>query len=251
MQTRGFFRNAVLLAVLSAMLPIGTGSAKASGDFAPLYILVKRQSATIDRILPYVERQDIPKLAFLKQTSRKLLESIIARGQANMETLQNLQEMLIAYRFSVNVFQTVRTVRTSQYIEDLQSVTRQISDLSGFDQSPYTKITFGVFQRLRVLTLSLTELPIQQTLAEKLRDLQPQIGRVLAAASQGDHRLTLQAGEECLAKIVALYPAFNEISISDMAFNSVMEIQGIGEFYADFIKADDPLDPRKTQGDGK
>ena len=219
----------------------------ADGDLRTVPTLARRQASMIAQIEPYVERVDQPKIQFLRQVSNRLLESVRLQGASHVETMQRIQEAVIAYRFSKETFKSIYTEKTAEWIEELQKSAREMALTSGFDQSLYTKITASAFRQLRELTMTLTKLKLPDGLSERLLALQTPIGHVLATAQNGDTRKTLEAGEACLREIVKLYPEFNQISISDSAFNSVMEIQGIGEFYADFIRADDLTNPTPKQ----
>ena len=200
--------------------------------------LLLRQSALIKAVTPYVEREDLPRLLALRQLATRAHQTMTTQGAANMLTMQRLQELVIGFRFSKDLFRQISTVKTAQHVMEIQSISQQITDMTGFDKSPYTQITASVFGQIHKLTQDLIDLPLPESLAAKIRVLTPKLGRLLALAGQGDHPQTFRLATELLAAFRALYSEFDQIMAGQAAFHIVLEIQGLTEYYAEFARSD-------------
>jgi hypothetical protein len=222
---------AALAATIAAALAPVTSLAAPSRSVTAL---LNREIRLIEVISPFVERIDLPALLVLKRSAAGTLESIKTHGAAHMQTMQGLQEHVIQYRFSRSLLEQIRAGHTAKWLADLQKTAQDVAATTGFDESPYTRITLSVFTRIKDLLAEILKLPVPDELRAQIVSQRPELGRLLSKASEGDHAETFEAAAEMQKRIEALYPAFNAISIGNAAFNHVLEIQGLNEFYTRF-----------------
>ncbi|OFZ20013.1 MAG: hypothetical protein A2X94_11670 [Bdellovibrionales bacterium GWB1_55_8] len=235
---RRSFLNLGILATLLVAAPAFAAPEAPGRPATSLAGLLLRQSALIKTVTPYVEREDLPRLLALKQLATRAHDVMRTYGSANMLTMQRLQELVIGFRFSKDLFRQISTAKTAQQLIEIQTISQQITDMTGFDKSPYTQITASVFGQIHKLTRDLMDLPLPDSLASRFHALTPKLGRLLALAGQGDHPQTFRLATELLGSLRALYPEFDQIMAGQAAFHIVLEIQGLTEYYAEFARSD-------------
>jgi hypothetical protein len=199
---------------------------------------LNRELELIEQITPYVERLDLARLDFLKRKILAVRGAIEAKGLAHMATITAYQELIVSFRYSVAFFRQIRTTVTENGIAELLKINDTIIAARGFDDTPYTKITAGVFDQIHKLVLQLGEGPLlSEGLKAKVNELIVPIGRAIAEGrAEGDRPETFQAGTVAYCKILSLYPDFDRVQRSDAGFDVVLEIQGLSEFYAEFAQ---------------
>jgi hypothetical protein len=82
------------------------------------------------------------------------------------------------------------------------------------------------------------DLALAPALKNQLRALWMPIGEVIAIAEQGDRPKTFEKAVPMIRQMRALYPLFDAISTSQAGFPTVLELQGLTEFYAEFAQVD-------------
>lgn len=197
-----------------------------------------REVKLLSDIEKYVERIDLARLFVLKKSAQNVSDSIAQVGFSNMATMRKYQELIVAYRFSMAFFQQIESDDTKDDIAELLRINDAISTARGFDDSPYTQITASVFTQMHKLVLQLTDggPALPEELKQKLSELKAPLGNLIAIAKEGDRPKTFEAAVPVYHKIEALYPEFNQVMSSHAAFNLVLEIQGLNEFYAEFAQ---------------
>lgn len=237
----------VMKAFLTAALIMLAFQLGAKASDAPPSLTLKskltRQLYLINSVLPYVERIDLNRAIALKQFTQRVFDSMKKEGMTNMITMQRLQELVICFRFSKDLFRQIETPKTSKAIEELQKLGSEIASITGFDKSPYTQITLSVFTQIHELLGQLLSLPIPDALKLKIKALNPSLGSLIASASLGDHAETFAQAKAVLSQLIALNPDFNDISFSHEAFYPVLEIQGLAEFYSQFSRLSYEMGP--------
>ena len=200
-----------------------------------------RQVQLIESIEPYVERPDLARLYVLRSASQSVLASIEKNGLANKSTFGEFQKLIVAYRFSIAFFRQIETERSREWIVELLKINDDISKVHGFDDSPYTQITLGVYTQMDKLLAQLNTLPISDALKVTLANVKPVLGEVLAMAKakEGDRRTVYPVAEKAYIAVKELYPEFAKIAASDRAFEITLEIQGLNEFYGEFAEFED------------
>jgi hypothetical protein len=109
----------------------------------------------------------------------------------------------------------------------------------GFDDSAYTKIALATFTQVHKLFLELMNVVSDENLKQQIANVIPDVGRIQGKSKLGDRReTTLNPSIPVVQKIRALYPAFNRVSRQDQAFDIVVNIQGLIEFYAEYAEAE-------------
>ena len=208
-------------------------------DEATARQLLQRQIELITQLEPYTERVDLGRLHLLRKAAEGVLTRIQEKGLANMVTMQSYQNLIVMYRYSIAFFRQIKTEKTQAVIEELLQINDQIVKDRGFDDSPYTKLTASVFSQMHKLILQLIDLSsLPDPLKEKLNDLKAPIGQVIAIAEQGDRPRAFESAIALYEKVKELYPDFNAIAASDVAFDITLEIQGLNEFYAEYAQVD-------------
>src|SRR5262249_9934481 len=80
------------------------------------------------------------------------------------------------------------------------------------------------------------------TLSSEMRRLMDAFTKPLAdaivTAGQGDRPLTFAAGRIVYDAVAALYPTLDEIERSSSAFETIVEIEGLNEFYREHAQID-------------
>ncbi len=214
-----------------------------SGGFADEISTAKTQLQTqlslIKQITPFVERHFKARLQLLKQRTTATLQLVEEKGIAHRQTDLAYQNLIVSYLYSVAFFREIETDVSVEWIKELLQITEQIKKSRGYDEdSPYTQITYTVFNQIHQLIHQLkNNNALSEELNQKLQALVPELGKLLAIAKQGgDRPNTFEAARPLYDSIVALYPEFNKILQSNTVFNVVLEIQGLTEFYAEYAQ---------------
>lgn len=210
------------------------------------------QIQQLDAIAPYVERTDYSRLLVIRKSVEQVIQSMednVASGlkEVTFQTLRLIQNVIVQYRFSQVYFGwSEPKAVTSIYVEAVAANIDQLKILSdtivkefGFDDSPYTQITANTFRQMQRLLQQLETLPLEQKFKDQLRALWPGIGEVIAIAEQGDRPKTFEKAIPMVDELKKLYPLFNQVSAVDAAFEMVMELQGLNEFYAEFAQIEE------------
>jgi len=187
-----------------------------------------------------VERLDFARLRLIETNVRVTLDSLNQNGLAHARTIRNFQQMIITFRYSSAFFTQIETDETGRQIKELLAINDDVIRRLGFDDTPFTQITANVFTQMHKLILQLHDSgTLSGELQKKVSDLIVPLGQVIAIAKQGDRPHTFQAAIPIYHRIAALYPEFNRIESSHAAFDIIIEIQGLNEFYGEFAQADD------------
>jgi hypothetical protein len=143
------------------------------------------------------------------------------------------QVMDMEFRYSSELFDRVTTRRTTDAIARVRAIVAQIeAERRITDPSLITK---GIMEQMLRLVQDLQRVPLPDDLAQALSDLRSPIAHAIAAAGDGDQLdTTRDAARLVHDRIVALYPMFDAIRASDAAFNMVINIHGLNEFYAEW-----------------
>jgi hypothetical protein len=201
---------------------------------------LSRQIHLIGKISDYVDRVDLARLTYLKNTGQKVLDTIEEKGGiGNLAVMREYQILIISYRYSEDFFKFIATERTKKQIADLVKIYTEIAEARGFDDAPYTKITLSVFQQVKILLDELAQMPVGDELKEKMRGLLPLLGHTIARAEEkGDRRSIYELSVPLSKQITVLYPLFDQVGASSAAFEVVLSIQGLNEFYSEFAEID-------------
>jgi hypothetical protein len=202
-------------------------------------------------ISPYVERVDMARLLVVKNTSQSVIDDMVknvatGKKEVTFQTLRLIQNLIIQYRFSQVFFgwtdpraiTSIYTPQTEQSLARLKTLSEQLVNEYGYDDSPYTQITANTFRQMQRLLKQLEDLPIDSALKAKLRALWMPIGETIAVAEQGDRPKTFEKAIPVIRQIQAMYSEFDRISSSQAGFPMIMELQGLTEFYAEFAQVD-------------
>ena len=187
-----------------------------------------------------VEHIDLVRILLLKKNAQEVVQAIEEHGTSHMQSMQGLQRLVLMYRFSHAFFSQIETPYTSNAIKLFKEISEQLMRIHGMEESAHSQITAGIFTQMHRLIQQMRELPLNDDLRKELEALVPDLGRLIATATQGDRPLTFQASTSILEKVTLLYPKFNEIASSSAAFTLSLEIQGLCEFYGDFAQVELP-----------
>lgn len=227
-----FLRLLIPLVALAASVVPG---AERSDEASVAQDRLMRIAANLKVIEETVERHELGRLLILSRQVKAVSDSIVAVGLANMQTIREYQVLVIRFQFSVAYLNSVATTATEGRINETLETVSVISRALGFESSPYSQISLGVFNQMKDSLVDLIKLPIPDQLKKPVQSLIPQLASLIAVAGQqGDRPRTFEAGTQFVLSIRALYPQFIEIGANNQAFENIMTIQGLAEFYAEF-----------------
>lgn len=213
--------------------------------------LFLRQVKLLNFLKEDAERIDQARIYVLANSLNAIIDNINSniasdRPSTNFQTLRLIQNLVIQYRFSQSFFgwslpiamTSIYTEANANYISELQTLAKKVEQDFGFDDSPYTRITSNTFKQMQKLLVQVESLAIDQNLKLELRSLWPLIGDVISIADQGDRPKAFEKALPLIEKIRDQYPRFDKISSSIAGFNTILELQGLVEFYAEFAQVD-------------
>lgn len=237
-----------ILATLVGFLVINSVNSWAAD---PVIDPFTQQRDLIDSLIPYAERSDVPRLLAIRSTIDATLQEIqgnrgAGRRDVTFPTLTRIQGLVIQYGFSKVFFgwtnppalTSIYTEETAATLAKLKTQSDQLVTDYGFDQTMFTQITANTFKQMQKLLLSAEDVTLATNLKSQLRSLWPAVGKVIAAAEQGDRPKAFELSKPLAKTIRSLYPFFDQISSSDAGFSIVMELQGLNEFYVEFAQMD-------------
>jgi len=196
---------------------------------------LKTQLAAIEDT---VERYELGRLIVLKNQVNSVETAIRAKGLGHMATIREYQVLIVSFRYSTGYLNRVATGATQENISQMMKLLDQIVEQRGFDDSPYTQITLGTFSQIYKLLQDLLNQPIPEGLKSRLTDLIPPIGQVMAIAKQGDRPRTFAAATAVVLQIRTIYPAFLRVGSSDPGYETLLNLQGLTEFYAEVAQVE-------------
>lgn len=198
---------------------------------------IERAIYLADRIEVFIEAPDLPRLTFLKGKLAKILECVKRGESETFETLHYFHEMILTFRYSTSYFKQVETEFTVTEIRELLALTETIARDRKFDEFVHTHITESVFAQMYKLIRQLVDAhSLSDALIEALDQLTVPLGHALAQAKNGDRPDTFDMALPLSKKIEGLYDKFYEIGRSHSAWDALIEIQGLNDFYLEFAK---------------
>jgi len=228
-------KKTILKTLIAGLMVLTSWAAHANDDDNAM----KDLNTVIDNITdikPYTERGDLGRLIMLQKSTQKVLDSIDANGMANNKTMNAFLEMCISFRYSQAFFIAISSSQTTATIKAIQDTVRKISTERGFDDSPATQVTSNVLNQIARVSDQLMKVDISSNLKQKLNQLKPQLGQAIAVARQGDRPNAFAEGNKIYSAYYQLSPDFDKVMSSKEAFNMVLELQGLMEFYAEFAQ---------------
>lgn len=223
---------------LAAQAALRAKQAYTADEVADAKAQLHRQLLILEKIEPFVEQHDLGRLFILRQASQRVLSSIAASGLAHMKTLREYQTLIVTYRYSNAYFKKIGSQFNQGRIAELLRLVDRIIEDRGFDDSPYTQIIASVFTQIRTLLLELSKLSVPDSLKAKIQALMPDFGNVLALAKQGDRPRAFEAATALYRKLRTLNPELNDASVSKVALESVLQVQGLNDFYAEYAQVE-------------
>ena len=214
---------------------------------------LESQIALIESIEEFVERLDLARLYVLKLSSQNVLNSIQdhKRGYGHRLTIKEYEQLVLTYRHSTAFFKMIDTQETKDTLKELADVSSQIAIDQGLDENLKTFITYNTYKKINELIHSLKDVAMPEELKQKLNALTPALGKLLGATKEGDEisGASAAAAKPVYDQLIALYPEMNKIAASDAAFNIILEIQGLNEYYAE--AANDFKNIKEEKNEGK
>lgn len=198
--------------------------------------LLQRQLQLIQLIQPYVPRRRLGRLFFLRSLTKSVADSIDKKGLGHKATDRAYQILTDRCKHSLSYFRAIDTEDTANYAVEFLKNNERIIDKRGYDDYAYSSITFDTYTDMKDVIDRLMVLPISTGLRMELLQLKTHIGELLGKASGGDKRTLYPLGESVYREAIELYPEFNKIASSDLAFELTEEIQGLNEYYGEFAE---------------
>ncbi|MFM8315859.1 MAG: hypothetical protein ACKOA8_16380, partial [Deltaproteobacteria bacterium] len=191
----------------------------------------------IEGIQRPAEQLDKARLGFIKRNALMVKSSVQEKGLAHAATMRSYQQLIVAFRYSSSFLKQLATEYSGEAIKELVDIHEAIVKARGFDDTPYTQITANVFGEMYQLVKQLSTVSVLPAgLKPKLDALIPKIGNVIAIAKQGDRPKTFKAAVPLSQEITALYGDLGKVQHANSAFDIVLDIQGLNEFYAEFAQ---------------
>lgn len=228
--------NAFMVIAMGLLLGVSQVEAAPSNEQVEANTQLESLLTSLGKIELTVERYELGRLLILQKQIEKVRATIQARGLAHMATIREYQILIVNFRYSTAYLSRVSTDSTSGEIASMLKTLDVIVEQRGFDDSPYTQITLGVFTQLSKLLGELMNAPVSPLLKSQMSALIPSIGQVMAVATQGDRPRTFAAAQPLTKQIQSLYPLFLQVSSNDQGFETILNIQGLVEFYAEFAQ---------------
>ena len=205
---------------------------------------LNRAIVLIDGILPGTEHLESARLNFIKRNVLAVKSSLEQNGLAHAATMRSYQQLIVAFRYSSSFLKQLESEFNSKAIKELFDISELIVKARGFDDTPYTQITANVFSEMHQLFLQLQTLAsLPADLKNQINALIPKLGNVIAIAKQGDRPKTFAAAVPLSKEITALYALFGRVQHANPAFDVILDIQGLNEFYAEFAQIEGGANP--------
>ena len=198
--------------------------------------LLQKQNELLKDLKEEIEYFDTGRVILLEKAVYEVTTSIKANGFVNMQTLFAYQNLVIKFNYSTDFFRTVTSVQNQNIIKQLLINAGSIARNIGMNDLNYPTIIFSTFKQVTTL---LNELKKDENLPKNIQDLiaiiNPQIGKLLSNASNGDRPMAFAAGNE-IYDIVKnnLYDHFYALQESEVAFSTIIEIYGLMDYYNEF-----------------
>jgi hypothetical protein len=198
---------------------------------------IERAIYLVDRVGVFLEAPDLPRLAFLRKKLEVVLDHVKRGEGETFETLHYFHEMILTFRYSSSYFKQIRTELTEGEIQELTGLTEKIARERKFDEFVHTHITESVLAQMHKLIRQLIDshgLPPELT--NRLEALSAPLGYALAKAKNGDRPDAFDMATPVARKVEALYADFYGVGRSHSAWEILLEIQGLNDFYLEFAK---------------
>jgi hypothetical protein len=226
-----------IFAILSLLIfSLQAGAQTTDSEKAAAQGQLSRELAILAKITPTLERIDYARVLFLKGVIDKTLKSVATNGLGHMETIRDYQELIVAFRFSQDFFRKVETIKTQPMIAELNSINASIIKARGFDDSPYTQLIASIFTQMKKLIDDLQGSNVSNELKVKLSELIAPIGTTIAVAKLGDRPKAFASATEVHRMVTALYPDLQAVTEPNEVFETILGIQGLNEFFAEYAQ---------------
>lgn len=216
-----------------AFLGIGLGHSVRAEDqsISQAKQQLQRQIDLLDSIRPFVERQDLGRFVLLRGASQAVIDAITNKGLMSLVTIHSYEELIMKYRYSVVYFSEISTASTEPAIKEAREIAEQIAKQLNYDDSVFTQVTFNTYDQMHKLVVELLGMTISKELRDELDGLIAPLGDLTSKAKSGDSYEIYQAAIPCASSIQKMYRLFYQVPSSDSAFELVLEIQGLNEWF--------------------
>jgi hypothetical protein len=213
---------------------------RAASEYNSAIAVLEKLVGNLEKVERYTESYELGRLLVLKKQAQNVLASIQASGLAHMTTIRLYQTLIVHFRYSTAYLNRISTDETSPAIVEIQTAVESIVRDRGFDDSPYTQITTSVFTQIQQLIQEINKQTIDPKLREDLMGLLPDIGLTISQAKQGDRPKAFAAAISVYKRLKSFYPQFVQLTAKRNEFESVLNLQGLAEFYAEFAQIEEP-----------
>jgi hypothetical protein len=207
---------------------------------------LNRQIELIEQIKLDVERFDLPRLLVLQSTSRGTLQALKIHGPLHSDTHREFQNLVITYNYSKSFFDGIESLATADALHELWNISRELAAAQGLDREPETLISLSVFDHMKQIFRQLLLLDLDPRLKNGLLDLSEPVARVAEVAYLGDHFKTYLKAIPVCRKLRGLYTQFVGMDGQSSAYEMLLELQGLNEFYIQFGQLDEEVAKQET-----
>lgn len=192
-----------------------------------------------DKLSQDIELLDSARIFLIRRHCETIKTSIQAKGLAHAGTMRSYQQLIVTFRYSTAFFKSIESDNNEKHLKEVLTLYQAIVTDRGFDDTPYSQIVGNTFTEIHRLLQDLKKVAdLPADLTKEINDLVAPVGNLIAVAKLGDRPKTFKAADPLYRKIVTLYKAFSKIQHSNPAFNIILEIQGLNEFYGEFAQID-------------
>ncbi|HPI40277.1 MAG TPA: hypothetical protein PLJ21_05695 [Pseudobdellovibrionaceae bacterium] len=230
------------LFILIATNPVLGESTKSADPITEL----QKISKNFEKVKLNIHYVDQARIFLLQKNTARCLDSISTNGPFHVETRNSLHHLIVRFRFSSQMFESIRTQMNSKPIYEILASVEALKKGLGFDDEPYTK---ALLYSLDAIKFNIDEILKLETAPKSLKSKlqifigssdknQPYAGLLSesrAKAALGDRPMAFKSAAILFCEMRKLYePLKNTIGSDYKSLSLVLELIGQNEFIGEY-----------------